>query len=301
MLSDHRFRTSCRRANDGPARSIRTTRLRNTVRAAGFIAACFIRSQRRLSTGVFVSGRGRRTTQCTGRSTSPNKVDTHTSNDEGDPMRGVKHCQVSTGRIKKHRYSNEFKVTAVKMATAPDIETKAVAETLNIRPFILSRWKKEHREGKLKGLVHPKLKEQKAMEGTVTEAARVSSRCSINRLLTEGVQRLLKTYHEEVQVMKVQRIVFVAMLMVGLMVISAPIAPAAEVMYDLKPAATMKALLTDSIGKRVVLRLESSEEIEGTVSVVGEHLVHISKLSKRDFFDAFISIDRVSAVIIRAR
>lgn len=101
--------------------------------------------------------------------------------------------------------------------------------------------------------------------------------------------------------MKVQRIVFVAMLMVGLMVISTSIASAAEVMYDLKPAATMKALLTDSIGKRVVLRLESSEEIEGTVTMVGEHLVHISKLSKRDFFDAFVSIDRISAVIIRAR
>ena len=33
-------------------------------------------------------------------------------------MRGVKRCQESTGWRKKHRYSNEFKVTAVKMATA---------------------------------------------------------------------------------------------------------------------------------------------------------------------------------------
>ena len=33
-------------------------------------------------------------------------------------MRGVKRCQASTGRMKKHRYSNEFKVTAVKMANA---------------------------------------------------------------------------------------------------------------------------------------------------------------------------------------
>ena len=101
--------------------------------------------------------------------------------------------------------------------------------------------------------------------------------------------------------MKMQRIVSAAMLTVGLMVISAPIALAEEVKYDLKPAATMKALLTDSIGKRVVLRLESSEEIEGTVAMVGEHLIHISKLSKRDFFDAFVSIDRISAVIIRVR
>ena len=101
--------------------------------------------------------------------------------------------------------------------------------------------------------------------------------------------------------MMLQRMVPAVMLMVGLMVISAPIASAEEVKYDLKPAATMKTLLTDSIGKRVVLRLESSEELEGTVTVVGDNLVHISKLSKRDFFDAFVSIGRISAVIIRAR
>jgi hypothetical protein len=52
-------------------------------------------------------------------------------------MRGVKRCQESTGRMKKHRYGNEFKVTAVKMANAPDIETKAVAEALK-RPTVYS-------------------------------------------------------------------------------------------------------------------------------------------------------------------
>ena len=101
--------------------------------------------------------------------------------------------------------------------------------------------------------------------------------------------------------MKVQRIVPAVMLMVGLMVMSAPTASAEEVKYELKSAATMKTLLTDSLGKRVVLRLESGEEMEGTVTVVGERLVHISKLSKRDFFDAFVSIDRISAVIVRVR
>ena len=33
-------------------------------------------------------------------------------------MRGVKRCQGSTGRMKKHRYSHEFKMTAVNMAKA---------------------------------------------------------------------------------------------------------------------------------------------------------------------------------------
>ncbi len=42
-------------------------------------------------------------------------------------MRGVKRCQTSTGRMNKHRYSNEFKATAVKTANVPDMVTKAVA------------------------------------------------------------------------------------------------------------------------------------------------------------------------------
>ncbi len=88
-------------------------------------------------------------------------------------MRGVKRGQESTGRMKKPRDSHEFKVTAVKMATAPEVETKAVAEALNIHPFMLSRWKKEVREGMLTGAAHPKLKELKAMEVTVAEEQRI--------------------------------------------------------------------------------------------------------------------------------
>jgi transposase len=75
--------------------------------------------------------------------------------------------------MKKHRYSNEFKVTAVKLANAPDIETKAVAEALHIHPFMLSRWKKEVREGTLTGLAHPDLKERKAVEVAVAEEKRI--------------------------------------------------------------------------------------------------------------------------------
>jgi transposase len=86
-------------------------------------------------------------------------------------MRGVKRCKESTGRMRQHRYSNEFKVTAVKMASSPDIEVQAVA--LGIHPFMLSRWKKEYREGKLKGKPHPGLKEVQDLEVAVAEHRRI--------------------------------------------------------------------------------------------------------------------------------
>lgn len=88
-------------------------------------------------------------------------------------MKGVKRGQESTGRMRKHRYSTEFKVTAVKLASAPDIEVQAVAVALSIHPFMLSRWKREYREGKLKGSAHPNLKELQGMQATVLEHQRI--------------------------------------------------------------------------------------------------------------------------------
>ena len=78
-----------------------------------------------------------------------------------------------TGRMKKYRYSNEFKVTAVKLASHPDIQTQDVAAALHIHPFMLSRWKKEYREGRLKGTGHPDLKEINDVEATVGEHKRI--------------------------------------------------------------------------------------------------------------------------------
>ncbi len=55
------------------------------------------------------------------------------------------------GRKKVHRYSTEFKVTAVKLSGMPGVQVQTVAEALDIHPFMLSRWWKEARDGLLKG------------------------------------------------------------------------------------------------------------------------------------------------------
>ena len=48
----------------------------------------------------------------------------------------------------QHTYYNyQFKHTAVSVANHPEIQTQAVADALNIHPFMLSRWKKELRDG----------------------------------------------------------------------------------------------------------------------------------------------------------
>ena len=45
------------------------------------------------------------------------------------------------------KYSNDFKVNAVQLSYVVGVTIKSVAEKLDIHPFMLSRWRKEYREG----------------------------------------------------------------------------------------------------------------------------------------------------------
>ena len=51
------------------------------------------------------------------------------------------------------RYSDEFKLTAVRLSQQPGIRVKTVAEALAIHPFMLSKWRRQAREGQLRGRV----------------------------------------------------------------------------------------------------------------------------------------------------
>lgn len=46
-----------------------------------------------------------------------------------------------------YKYSDEFKATAVKLSELPGVAIQDVAESLYIHPFMLSRWRKQVREG----------------------------------------------------------------------------------------------------------------------------------------------------------
>ena len=49
------------------------------------------------------------------------------------------------------QYSDEFKLTAVRMSQQPGIMVKTVAAGLEIHPFMLSKWRKDVREGTIRG------------------------------------------------------------------------------------------------------------------------------------------------------
>ena len=57
------------------------------------------------------------------------------------------------GPRKVQRYSLEFKLKAVKLSQLKGVEVQAVADALEIHPFMLSRWRKAARDGGLRGRV----------------------------------------------------------------------------------------------------------------------------------------------------
>ncbi len=83
--------------------------------------------------------------------------------------------------------------------------------------------------------------------------------------------------------------------------LSGSAAIAQEARFELRDGDTVKAVLERQVGKRVSLVVPSSPEITGVVTRVGDRVVHLSELAGREFFDAVVSLDRISAVVIRVR
>ena len=48
-----------------------------------------------------------------------------------------------------YKYSDHFKATALRLSHLAGVEVQDVADSLYIHPFMLSRWRKEMREGKI--------------------------------------------------------------------------------------------------------------------------------------------------------
>lgn len=55
------------------------------------------------------------------------------------------------GPRKVGRYSNAFKLTAVRLSQQPGIQVQTVAAALEIHPFMLSKWRKDARDGRVRG------------------------------------------------------------------------------------------------------------------------------------------------------
>ncbi len=64
---------------------------------------------------------------------------------------------------------------------------------------------------------------------------------------------------------------------------------------------SMKDNLKSLIGKDVYVHLQCGKTLQGFVKSVGDNLVHLEKLAGKDFFDALVLIDDVTAVEVKFR
>ena len=67
-----------------------------------------------------------------------------------------------------------------------------------------------------------------------------------------------------------------------------------------QPNATVISILQGSAGKAVELHLRSGEKIGGRVGQVTDNIVYLSHLTGAEFFDAFVDVKDISAVVMRA-
>jgi hypothetical protein len=63
--------------------------------------------------------------------------------------------------------------------------------------------------------------------------------------------------------------------------------------------ATVASLLAANAGKSVELHLRSGEKMGGKIGQVTDNVVHLSNLTGAEYFDAFVDVKEVSALIVR--
>jgi len=64
---------------------------------------------------------------------------------------------------------------------------------------------------------------------------------------------------------------------------------------------SIESVLTDHMGKRVTLKLDSGQDLSGIVKQVTDELTHLSELTGMEFYDAVIVNDEILAVIVRTK
>ena len=69
---------------------------------------------------------------------------------------------------------------------------------------------------------------------------------------------------------------------------------------SLQPNATILSVLQGSSGKTVELRMQCGEKVGGKVEQVNENVVLLSHLTGAEYFDGFVNVKDISAVVIRS-
>ena len=64
---------------------------------------------------------------------------------------------------------------------------------------------------------------------------------------------------------------------------------------------SLKDNLDSHIGKNIYINLRSGKTYQGIIKSVGKKFIHLEKMAGREFFDALINIEDISAVELQFR
>ena len=70
---------------------------------------------------------------------------------------------------------------------------------------------------------------------------------------------------------------------------------------DLNSPESIRVNLERFMGERITLSLIGGGELQGVVSKVGVTSLYITELTGREFFDAVVRLDHISAVVVKMR
>jgi hypothetical protein len=94
-------------------------------------------------------------------------------------------------------------------------------------------------------------------------------------------------------------ILLAAILLIAPTVQARSVMPVDSAKFD--TVSSMKDNLKACMGKDVVIHLRSGKTFQGNVKAIGDHLIHLEKLAGRDFYDALIRMEDISAVETKFR
>jgi hypothetical protein len=80
-----------------------------------------------------------------------------------------------------------------------------------------------------------------------------------------------------------------------------PALPAQAQELSVSASDSVQTVLTARKGKQVTVRLSGGQELTGVVREVTGKLVVIGALSGREFFDAAVPLEKIEAVLVRAK
>jgi hypothetical protein len=88
--------------------------------------------------------------------------------------------------------------------------------------------------------------------------------------------------------------------LIGIIVIITCASSFAQDKASLQPNATILSVLQGSSGKTVELRMQCGEKVGGKVEQVNDNVVLLSHLTGAEYFDGFVNVKDISAVVIRS-